>query len=76
MRLGVWGLAPAKRQPHSKADSKPSKKRGYGGATACIGKTLTKFDATQQFLCFSLDVKYSIFLYCSYPILQKNPRLR
>ena len=63
VRLGVWGLAPAKRQPHSKANSKPSKKRGYGGATPCTGKTLTKLDANQQFLHFSLDVKYSIFLY-------------
>ena len=33
VRLGVWGLAPAKRQHTNKANSKPSKKRGYGGAT-------------------------------------------
>ena len=63
VRLGVWGLAPAKRQPNCNANSNPSKKRGYGGATPCTGKTLTKFDANQQFLRFSLDVKYSIFLY-------------
>ena len=61
VRLGVWGLAPAKRQPNCNANSNPSKKRGYGGATPCTGKTLTKFDANQQFLRFSLDVKYSIF---------------
>ena len=61
VRLGVWGLAPAKRQTHSKANSMHPKKRGYGGAALCTGKTLTKLDANQQFLHFSLDVKYSIF---------------
>nr|WP_314485922.1 hypothetical protein [uncultured Kingella sp.] len=62
VRLGVWGLAPAKRQPNCNANSMHPKKRGYGGATPCTGKILTKLDANQQFLHFSLDVKYSIFL--------------
>ena len=61
VRLGVWGLAPAKRQPNCNANSMHPKKRGYGGATPCTGKILTKLDANQQFLHFSLDVKYSIF---------------
>ena len=75
VRLGVWGLAPTKRQPHSKANSKPSEKRGYGGATPCTGKTLTKLDANQQFLRFSLDVKYSIFLNAQSTLVQPATHL-
>ena len=68
VRLGVWGLAPAKRQHNRNANSMHPKKRGYGGATPCTGKMLTKFDANQQFLHFALDVKYSILIVFRLPI--------
>ena len=61
VRLGVWGLAPAKRRTQRQSRFNAQKKRGYGGATPCTGKTLTKLDLNQQFLHFVLDVKYSIF---------------
>ena len=61
VRLGVWGLAPAKRRTQRQSQFNAQKKRGYGGATPCTGKTLTKLDLNQQFLHFVLDVKYSIF---------------
>ena len=33
VRLGVWGLAPAKRRPDQQIQFKAQKKSGYGGAT-------------------------------------------